>query len=619
MPRSTKLSAVISLGLLVAGCASQPARDGGNAQAFYRESAMDIANRAPDSMSIPAESGPVEINNLHLRHQADFHYTLAEAYSLEGNTTRAVEEYKLTLVYDPKAPSVRLRLAAEYVKQGLISEAMDQTKAALEVNPNYEDAHLLLGGLYSALRMYDDALNEYALVIKQNPDNFEAPMFVGALLAEQKKYAEASAYFEKLGKNSANPNAHLAWYYMGRVRLEESREKNLGKAEMAFQQSLVVKPSYGEAALALAQLYLSSARKEKAVQLMRTFQEKYGPHAGIAEELAKVFIEQKDYTQALEQLTVMESADPDDLSPKVKIAFILIEQEKFQEAIVKLEDVLARAPGSDKIRFYLGAVYEEVKDYKSAISHFQKVPVGSSYYPESVIHSAYLYKLLNDYDKAIETIQAGIKSRDDHPPFYALYASFLDDTKQYKKGVEMLKQAAVKFPDHAQLQYFLGNMEDRLGNKEATISAMQKVLEIDGNHVQALNYLAFTYAELGQNLEMAEKLVRQATELQPNDGYILDTLGWVLFKRGKTGEAIRILEAAYKIQPDESIIAEHLGDAYYHHQMPEKAKKLYMRAAETEKNVTAIEKIRAKIVSIDNQKQSLKLEEVRKPASAMAP
>jgi Tfp pilus assembly protein PilF len=181
----------------------------------------------------------------------------------------------------------------------------------------------------------------------------------------------------------------------------------------------------------------------------------------------------------------------------------------------------------------------------------------------------------------------------------------LDDTKQYGKAVKMLTEAVAKFPDNAQLHFFLGNMQDRIGDKDGTIASMKKTLEIDKDYVQALNFLAFTYAEMNKNLPEAEKMVRHAMEIQPDDGYILDTFGWVLFKEGKSSEAVRTLETAYKIQPSESVIAEHLGDAYYQNQMPEKAKRLYQRAAETETNVAQVQKIRSKIASVDRQIQTL--------------
>ena len=214
---SAALAALIAMPMLLAGCATTSKDKGGD---IYHESAADVVNRAPSSMTIPADpKGSPVVDQMHLRTTADTHFTLAESYSLEGEVAKAIEEYKLTLVYDPDSPRVRLRLAAEYVKQGLISEAIDQCKAALEIEPKHQDARLLLGGLYSALRMYDDSIREYRQVVANDPTNTEAPLFIGAILAEQKKYPEAC---EGSGKPESPRGLLLSW---SRAPRREQRQK----------------------------------------------------------------------------------------------------------------------------------------------------------------------------------------------------------------------------------------------------------------------------------------------------------------------------------------------------------------------------------------------------------
>ncbi len=615
MPRISLIS--LATFFLFTGCATthEMASADNSSGSIFRESAADVSDHSPQKMWIPEEKkNAAVIDPNYLRGQADYHFTLADTYGAEGNTARAIEEYKLVLVYDAQSAVVRLRLAAEYVKQGMVNEAIEQGKVALELDPKMSDAHLLLGGLYSAMKMYDEALLSYHEVLKLNPESVEAPLFIGALLAELKRYDESIRYFEKLAQNPKNKSPHLAQFYIGRILLEQAGEqpskKVVAKVEATFKQAIKTKPSFVDAYLALGQLYENSGQKNAAIEIYQRFQEKNEPDASIAENLARIYLEDEEMDKAFQQYEVMEAADATNLNVKVKIAFILIEQKKYTAAIEKLEDILGRAPYSDKIRFYLGAVYEETKDYANAITQFRLIPVASSYYVESIVHTSYLFKLKNDYIHAIETVQSGIKNKPDQPQLYALFASFLDDQKEYKRAVDMLSEAVDKFPKHAQLNFFLGSMQDRLGKTDAVISTMKKVLEIDANHIQALNYLAYTYADHNLNLDDAERLAKHAIELQPNDGFILDTLGWIQFKIGHTSDAIKTLEAAYKMQPTESVIAEHLGDAYYKYQLPEKAKKMYLRASEIESNLDVAKKIRAKIVSIDQQNSG------RSPASS---
>ncbi|MCB0387184.1 MAG: hypothetical protein KDD43_17525, partial [Bdellovibrionales bacterium] len=144
-------------------------------------------------------------------------------------------------------------------------------------------------------------------------------------------------------------------------------------------------------------------------------------------------------------------------------------------------------------------------------------------------------------------------------------------------------------------------------------------IELDQNHVQALNFLAYTYAELNQNLEEAEELARKALMLQPKDGYILDTLGWVLYKQDKIKESILTLETAYKLKSTESIIAEHLGDAYYRYDLLEKARQMYLKAVDFEKDKSKVQKIKDKIAVIENTKPFPNDADQRRPASSDSP
>jgi tetratricopeptide (TPR) repeat protein len=632
-PLSAQAVLVFSLSISLFGCATHRSNRWASESApvAYTESTVDLTDRAPASMAIPRDV-ETTLDNNSMRAQADFHFALGETYALEGNPAKAVEEFRLTLVYDQKSTTVRLRLANEYVKQGMVSEAVNQAKVAIEMQPESVEARMLLGGLYSSLRMFEEAKNQYEAVQKLNPNNFDAPMFVGALFAEQKKFAEAAARFEKLAKNQENPNAHIGWYYLGRVRLEDNKDDVGGRAEFAFQQAISLKPSFVDPLLSLGALYEATGRKDKALQLYAIYQEKHGPNAVVAESLAQMYIEKEQFEKALEQFAVMEAADPEDLNARMKVAFLLIQEKRYKEAIAKLEKLLGKVPTADKVRFYLGAVYEEVKDYKSAAPHFLKIPAGSSYFAESRIHASYLYKLIGDSDRAVEVIEDAIRKMPDHAPFYSLYASHLDERREFKKAQQMLTEAVKKFPQSTQLLYFLGNMHDRVGDRSATIEAMKSVLSLEEDHVQALNYLAYTYAEAGIEMDSAEKMARRARELKPEDGYVLDTLGWVLFKQGRFEDAVKVLEDAHRLQPNEAIIADHLGDAYYYFRMPERAKRLYEKAAalaEEDKRRSkqgasseghgtsgvSVEKIRAKIVIIDRQMDSIFPTE-RRPASA---
>lgn len=601
---------------LMMSCASLTHRD--QHEGVLQESNLTNLNPAPPAFDPPDMGGEEKplIDSTYMQSQSDYHFTLGEAMGLEGNSERAIEEFKLTLVYDPDSVMVRLRLAIEYVRQGLVSEAIEQAETAVKMDSHLTEGRLLLGGLYSSLKMYDEALKQYQIILAYDQKNVDARVYIGAILAEQKKYEEAIEVFQGLATYFDKEDRYKPYYYIGRIRTEQGGVKNLKLAEKAFGQALAFNPSDVETVLALAKVEEMQDKESSVLKLLESYQDKFGPNLRVAQQLLNIYLEKEQYDSAIAQLEIVEDFEPEDLSVKFRLGLLMVEKKNYPAAIEKFEGILALEPQSDRSRFYLGAVYEEIKNYDEAITQFRKVPSGSGFYGDAIIHAAYLSKLQNRSGDALEIIESAIEQRDDIPQFYAFYASLLDEKKAYKEAVQMLTQAVAKFPEHTQLLFFLGSMQDRLGDTRQTIENMKKVISIDGNHIQALNYLAYTYAEQSENLQEAEALARKALSFQPKDGYILDTLGWVLFKQNKVSEAIKLLEAAYRVKSTEGIIAEHLGDAYYGNELVDKARKMYQRAIEVETDESKIKRIRQKISAI-NQKLEFSPLQNRQPAATV--
>ncbi len=584
----------------------------------YRDSALSNPNPAPASLTPPdytqSTVSPV-MDATYLTSQADYHFTMGETLSFEGRSSSAVEEYKTTLIYDPKSVHVRLRLAAEYVRMGMVTEAVEQGEIAIEMAPDSVEPRMLMGGLYSGLKMFEPARKQFAEVLRIQPGHAEASIYSGALLAEEKKFDEAIVYFDALAKNKEFQDPERAHFYIGRVRVEQG-ESHYAQAEQAFQQALRLRPEFPEAAMSLALVLRTQKKHAEVEKLLKSYQEKFGPQHDMARTLSQYYLEEENYLKALEQLEVVEAFERDNLNIKIQISLLLIEQKKFEQAATRLEDVLLQAPESDKVRYYLGAVYQEMDRPQLSLSHFKQIPPTSPYFPESVVQSAQMLKASGRGDDALEHVERSIKARDDIPQLYAFYATLLDERKAFKKALAMLKVAVEKFPTNTQLNFFLGTIHDRLGSTTETIAQMRKVLEVDGEHVQALNYLAYTFAEMGSNLDEAYAFAQQALKLQPNDPYILDTIGWIYFKRDDTETAIKYLEAAHKANGDEAIIAEHLGDAYLRHQMWQKAQTMYKRAAALETDTDQNRKIMEKLANVKTQNQGVTR---RAPASLPEP
>lgn len=557
----------------------------------------------------------LSLNELDSQGRADFHFSAGEAQSLEGQHEDAIQQFRQALLFDPQSNSLKLRLAKEFVRAGQMGEALRLSVEVLEKEPQRKEAMLLSAGLYTSAHQYDKALDLYKRVLTTDPENIEAQVYVGALYVEQKQFKSALQFFNQLAANPNNTKPHTAYFYLARVYQDMNEKSSKLDAEKSYKKALELKPDYTDATISLAALYETLGKKEKALKVLLDFPQKYGPSPDISEQVARIYLENNQYQLAIEHLEVVESNESTNLNTKLKLAFALIETKRYREAISRLEEIVEKAPEADKIRFYLGAVFEEVQNFNGAIEHFVKIPPESQYYPDAVMHIAYLHKLGGRSEAAIKLIEKNESLLDDQAQLVALYASLLEEKKLYDKAQIYLQKGIEKFPLNTQLLFFLGSINERKGNLPFAFENLRKVIEIDPEHVQSLNFLAYLYAQNNQKLDQAEQLVRRALKIKPEDGYILDTLGWVLFKRGKIEEAVQTLEKAHAREAAEAIIAEHLGDAYIQAQVPEKAVEMYSRAAESERNVDNARKLREKISRLQTQ-ITQRTDTQRNPANA---
>jgi len=147
----------------------------------------------------------------------------------------------------------------------------------------------------------------------------------------------------------------------------------------------------------------------------------------------------------------------------------------------------------------------------------------------------------------------------------------------------------------------LGAMYDDAKNKEKTIAQMQKAIEINPKNAQALNYLGYTWAEMGVRLEEAERLILRALEIEPNDGYFIDSLGWVYYQKGDHQRAVEQLERAVELSNEDAAIVEHLGDAYEKVGKSDKALERYRQALKNAKEEELAKRLREKIARLEKK------------------
>ena len=127
--------------------------------------------------------------------------------------------------------------------------------------------------------------------------------------------------------------------------------------------------------------------------------------------------------------------------------------------------------------------------------------------------------------------------------------------------MKVLEDVLSDRPRDVKLLYALALAHDKAGQADLSVATMKQLLALDPENANALNFIAYTYADHNQNLDEAERMIKRALQLRPDSGAFTDSLGWVYFKRGDLRLAVETLEHAESLSPNEPVIIEHLADA----------------------------------------------------------
>jgi len=158
-------------------------------------------------------------------------------------------------------------------------------------------------------------------------------------------------------------------------------------------------------------------------------------------------------------------------------------------------------------------------------------------------------------------------------------------------------------PRNDKFHFTLGALYDQNQQKELGIVEMRKAIALNSNNAPALNYLGYTYAEQGTQLDEAEKLIRRALVIEPDDGFYVDSLGWVYYQKGDYSEAVVQLERAVNLTGSDPTITEHLGDAYRKIGKARDARHQYEDALVKAKTPDQIQRLKSKLNALGETEQ----------------
>ena len=246
----------------------------------------------------------------------------------------------------------------------------------------------------------------------------------------------------------------------------------------------------------------------------------------------------------------------------------------------------------------LANAQETARRFEDAIGTYGKIPTGTALQNAIDIRKAFNLNSLERSDEAKTILEALAKKEPkDIRPLEAL-GNIARTRKNYAEAVSYFSRAIalVPKPDQRHWGYFYarGTAYERMKNWPAAEIDLKKALQIAPEQPLILNYLGYSWIDQGRNMKEGVKLIEKAVQLKPDDGYIVDSLGWAHYKQGNFKDAVKYLERAVEIKPEDPTLNDHLGDAFWQVGREREAKFQWGQALSLNPEPEDVEKIKTK-------------------------
>jgi tetratricopeptide (TPR) repeat protein len=508
-------------------------------------------------------------------------YSIGNQLELEGKSTEAIEYYKRALALEPDAIEIYVSLASVLYMTQQFDEGLSYAHDAMKIDPNNMKLYQIVALGYIGKRDLAQAIEYYTEMLELNPQRLETYFAIATLLEATNQAQEAILILErvptdlktadvyiKLGALAGRLDDHVSaieYYREGYSRDTTSLPAIIGIGTgfdmLAINDSAIY---YYEKATAdtimlnvaqrLLDMYTNTDLYESVIAMAHEILAIDHENTHVRRSLGFAHYKLGQPESALDAFTITLRQDPGDTYSAFYMARIYLEQGEYARALMAVEDALKIDPDFIELWIYLGFVALEEDDYELAEHAF--------------VEAAYRGGDLSQIYYLLGAIAETLAKDSDA---YYFYRKSLRENSNNLSSLQAL-----------------ASLTSRLGRDNETFQTFQKIIEVDTLNAVALNYVGYTYAERSDSLEYALELVNRAVEIEGDNGYYIDSRGWIFYMMGRYEDALDELQRASEIVED-AVIFEHLGDVYLKLGEPSKAKDAYERAFEMEPNNKDIE------------------------------
>ena len=438
---------------------------------------------------------------------AHYSQALISESTLGGNNS-SLWHFRQAAQKDPAYLPLCLSVAASYLARRDYDQALFILSQARAYHPDSVDLSLLLGIVYQLKQMPRQAIREYQAATRAAPDRADAYVRLATLHATEEHVRAALSVVDAGFKRVKDP-ARLIEFCDSMARLYFAG--NQPAYALPFLERIQArKPENLPVKEMIARCQAATGHRREAIALLLEVEKEQPGEVAANLLLGELYEAEGDLTQAEEALSRVAKSPAADTAVALRLAMVQLKTGR-AKAVKTLQDAAASHPDDLGIRAFLGLLYSHQKQYAEAVKEFEAI--------ESVAEK----------DPVAATRL--------HPQFYFWYGSACDQMGRFKDAERLMERCVAMDPESA----------------------------------QALNYLAYLWAERGVELDKAQEYVEKALKLDPGEGSYLDTLGWVYYKKGAYHEALAPLKKALATGVADAVVADHLGDTWFALQDQDKA------------------------------------------------
>ncbi len=546
-----KLAAWASV-LALTACAEQPLRPG---DAPSEQPAAKAPAPKP-RVVVRSSAKPSVLPQQELSQAVLFKLLLAEIALQRGQNNVAVQSY-LELTRETQDPRIAQRATEVAWNSRFLGVALETAGIWLAVDPESLQARQVVASLLVNQARLADAQPHLEKSLAADKENVGQNFLqLNTLLA---RHPDKAAVL-KLTQNLAQPYATLpeAHFSIAQAAL------GAGQGQLALTEirtALTLRPEWEQAVLFQGQL-LQRTSNADALAYYQGYLRNYPRAMDVRLNYARLLVTAKKYSEARGEFQALMNEFPNNPDVAMAVGLLSLQLNDYDAAETQLLHALENNyKDPDAIRYYLGQTNEERKRPDEALRWFGSVNGGEQYVPARSRYAGILAK----QDKLAEArkyLQDAARDAQQRVQFTQAEAQLLRDANEYRAAYDVLGRALDKNPSSPELLYDHAMAAEKIDRIDILESNLRKVIQIKPDHAHAYNALGYTLADRSTRLQEAYTLIEQALKLAPEDPFIMDSMGWVLYRMNQNDAALTFLKHAFELRPDAEIAA-HLGEVLW--------------------------------------------------------